>query len=391
MKATLLWALFLGLACASCASAPTRAVTTTPSGAAAPEGTPATAAAARSVPTPAVPRVAANPVAASSVSAGLFTAVPVTAPPVAAHVPTPAMSGAASSERAVDTPAPPRTPVQMRARGGAADLARSRRDVMSSPLQTPLQALAAANGAARQRPSRDGFVAARHDYFYEPGALFELYANPNYVSTVLLEPGETLHDIAAGDTSRWMVSEATTESDGEGRAVVLVKPKAAGLRTNIVLITDRRTYLIEAISQPGEAYAAQIAWRYPPRAQTAAQAVSIESLNFGYRVRTVRGATPHWSPTRVFDDGRRTWIEFSPTILATDMPPLFVITGEGRELVNYRVHGTRYMVDRVFDVAELRIGVRKPVVVRIERRATSAAPGAPGAKGARRTSRATLQ
>lgn len=380
MKATLLWALFLGLACASCASAPTRAVTTTPSGAAAPEGTPATVAAARSVPTTAAPTVTSGPV----------TAPPVTAPPVAALVPTPAMSGAASSERAVDTPAP-RAPLQTRARGGAADLARSRRDVMTSPLQTPLQALAAANGAARQRPSRDGFVAARHDYFYEPGALFELYANPNYVSTVLLEPGETLHDIAAGDTSRWMVSEATTESEGEGRAVVLVKPKAAGLRTNIVLITDRRTYLIEAISQPGEAYAAQIAWRYPPRAQTAAPAVSIESLNFGYRVRTVRGATPHWSPTRVFDDGRRTWIEFSPTILATDMPPLFVITGEGRELVNYRVHGTRYMVDRVFDVAELRIGVRKPVVVRIERRATSAAPGAPGAKGARRTSRATLQ
>ena len=49
------------------------------------------------------------------------------------------------------------------------------------------------------------------------------------------------------------------------------------------------------------------------------------------------------------------------------LPPLFVITGEGAELVNYRVDGRRYMVDRVFDRAELRLGVRAPQVVRIER------------------------
>jgi P-type conjugative transfer protein TrbG len=149
-----------------------------------------------------------------------------------------------------------------------------------------------------------------------PGALYELYTNPNYVSTILLEPGETLSNIAAGDTSRWMVTQAEAESQSFGRrTIVLVKPQTTGLRTNIVLITDRRTYLIEAISQAGNAYAAQVAWSYPGGQAQSTGIPGIDRLNFGYRVRTVRGRAPVWTPTRVFDDGRRTWIEFAADVV----------------------------------------------------------------------------
>ncbi len=232
---------------------------------------------------------------------------------------------------------------------------------------SPVQALAAANLAARQRPTPDGFNEARHIYSYEPGAIYELYTSPSFVSIVMLEPGETLSDIAAGDTSRWMVTEAVAESQSDPRTIVLVKPHTAGLRTNIVLITDRRTYIIEAISQAGTTYAAQVAWTYPASAGPSIAGVPIDQLNFAYRVRTVRGHTPAWTPARVFDDGRRTWIEFAAGVAAADMPPLFVVTGEGAELVNYRVQGQRYMIDRVFDRAELRLGTRAPVIVRIDR------------------------
>jgi type IV secretion system protein VirB9 len=232
----------------------------------------------------------------------------------------------------------------------------------------PLQVLADANTAARQRPTPDAFNQARHVFGYQPGALFELYTNPNYVSTILLEPGETLNDIAAGDTARWMVTEASAETESDPRTIVLVKPQTTGLRTNIVLITDRRTYLIEAVSQAGNAYAAQVAWSYPQSAGGDAGGIpSIDRLNFSYRVRTVRGGAPVWTPSRVFDDGRRTWIEFPPGVAAVDMPPLFVITGEGAEIVNYRVQGQRYVVDRLFDRAELRLGARAPIIVRIDR------------------------
>lgn len=227
------------------------------------------------------------------------------------------------------------------------------------------QAWLEANSAARQRPDREGFEAARYVYTYAPGAIFELVANPNFISTILLEEGETLNTIAAGDTSRWQVSEAIAEGSLGLRTLLLVKPAAVGLRTNIVLVTDRRTYLVEAVSQASEAYSAEIAWCYPDAEQSTHTQGG--ALNFDYRVRVLRGPRPAWTPLRVFDDGRRTWIEFAEATQASELPPLFVITGEGAELVNYRIDGRRYMVDRVFDRAELRLGVRAPQIVRIER------------------------
>jgi type IV secretion system protein VirB9 len=50
------------------------------------------------------------------------------------------------------------------------------------------------------------------------------------------------------------------------------------------------------------------------------------------------------------------------------MPPLFVLGTDGdAELVNYRVRGNYYVVDRLFRAAELRLGERNQTVVRISR------------------------
>lgn len=232
---------------------------------------------------------------------------------------------------------------------------------------SPQEAVLEANRAARQRPDPAHFVDATQFYAYQAGAIYELYTSPAYVSTILLEPGETLADAAAGDTANWMVSNTQAGAAYEARTLVMVKPHHAGLRTNLVLVTDRRTYLIEASSAAGQAYSAQIAWRYPADA-VAAQTEAARPFNTLYRIRTTFGRTPDWAPTRVYDDGRRTWIEFPDTIAASDMPPLFVRTGEGAEIVNYRIQGNVYMVDRLFDVAELRLGRAQSVIVRIERR-----------------------
>jgi type IV secretion system protein VirB9 len=227
-----------------------------------------------------------------------------------------------------------------------------------------------ANRAARRTPALGEFLQARLIYPYEPGAVYELHTAPGYVSMILLEPGESLVDIAAGDTARWMVSSTLSGAGETSRTLVLVKPQAGGLRTNLVLVTDRRAYVVEAISAPGEAYAAQMAWRYPAAAPAPAgvePASAPRVVNAGYRIRPPRGGAPAWMPERVFDDGARTFIAFPASIAASDMPPLFIRTGEGLELVNYRVAGRVYEVDRLFERAELRLVRAAPVVVRIER------------------------
>ena len=256
-----------------------------------------------------------------------------------------------------------------------ADEAPSRASSRAHPI-SPLTALAIANADARRRPDGHAFVDATQIYDYAPGALYEVYGAPGFISTVLLEPGEAIVTVAAGDTTRWMVEEATGGDIASPRALLLIKPTRADIRTNIVLVTDRRTYSIEAIAVSGQTYSAQTAWRYPSVAQSEAP-TDTAPLNFAYRIRTVRGLAPRWRPTRVFDDGAKTYIEFPAAIASSEAPPLFIAENGDTALVNYRMSENRYIVDRLFDEAELRLGDAHPVVVRISREVPRPAVRAP--------------
>lgn len=239
----------------------------------------------------------------------------------------------------------------------------------------PLTALAEANADARRRPDPAHFSDAAQIYDYAPGAIYEVYGAPGFVSTIMLEPGEAIVTVAAGDTTRWMVEETTGGDILNPRALLLLKPTRTDIRTNIVLVTDRRTYSIEAVAVPGQTYSAQTAWRYPHDADTLVGGPSaVENFNFGYRIQTIRGFAPRWRPVRVFDDGAKTYIEFPAAIATSEAPPLFITESGEAALVNFRVSGNRYVVDRLFDDAELRLGAEHPIIVRITREGAPSHP-----------------
>ena len=67
----------------------------------------------------------------------------------------------------------------------------------------------------------------------------------------------------------------------------------------------------------------------------------------------------------VFDDGQKTYIQMPDTMASGDAPTLFIKEQNKLELVNYRVLKNYYIVDRLFDNAEMRNGQE---VVRIKRK-----------------------
>jgi type IV secretion system protein TrbG len=74
-------------------------------------------------------------------------------------------------------------------------------------------------------------------------------------------------------------------------------------------------------------------------------------------------------PVRVFDDGEKTFIQISRETQTREAPVLVVLGSNGKqEMVNYRVKGDMYIVDRLFDRAELILGTgKKAQKVEIER------------------------
>lgn len=240
------------------------------------------------------------------------------------------------------------------------------------------QQIASANRTATLEPAAPDFINAVQVYPYADGASFRVYTAPGRVTDIALQTGEQLVAVASGDTVRWVIGDTTSGTGTDKRTHVLVKPFSAGLSTNLVITTDRRSYHVALVSTAKTAMVA-LSWSYPQdalialkRAQAQADAavpvasdLAIDRLQFGY---VVSGDRPTWRPLRAFDDGRQTFIEFPATLAVGEAPPLFLVDVKGdAQLVNYRVRGRFYIVDRLFDAAELRLGSKKQDIVRIER------------------------
>ena len=245
----------------------------------------------------------------------------------------------------------------------------------------PRKRVEKANAAARVQPTRYGYINAVQVYPFSSGALYQVYAAPGQVTDVALQEGEQLvgsGPVAAGDTVRWIIGDTESGTGSTKRIHILVKPTRPELVSNLVINTDRRTYLLELRSAE-KTYMASVSWQYPHdqlialrRQNASADAatpittgVDISRLRFRYEI---EGDNPPWRPLSAFDDGSKVYIEMPSGIAQGEAPPLFVIGPEGDgQLVNYRVRQNYYIVDRLFAAAELRMGGEHQQSVRISR------------------------
>lgn len=296
---------------------------------------------------------------------------------------------ATSAQAQTTTPQPAPAPVAV-ANASPPPREQTRRKIARKRVNPTVASVAAANRAATLEPRTQGFVNAVQVFPFSDGAIYQVYTAPGAVTDIALQPSENLVAVAAGDTVRWVIGDTTSGTGADKRTHILVKPFTSGLATNLVVTTDRRSYHLQLTATSRTAMAA-LSWTYPAdqlialrraadqaaAAAPVSEGLAVDSLHFNY---AITGDAPAWRPLRAFDDGRQTFVEFPASIAVGDAPPLFVVapTGEA-ELVNYRVRGRFYVVDRIFDAAELRLGTRKQQVVRIAR----IGDGTPSRKGKR--------
>jgi P-type conjugative transfer protein TrbG len=332
-----------------------------------------------------------------------FVALLLAATATAAFAAEPPPSTRPASPSAASTAAPSRPTALMRPSVSVVAAPHHRRPLASVARwrdhdHAARERVAEANLVARVQPSGAGYLGAMQVYPFSEGALYQVYTAPGEVTDIALEPGETLAGtgpVAAGDTVRWIIGDTQSGAGQAKRVHILVKPTRSDLATNLVINTDRRTYHLE-LRATQRSYMASVAFAFPTDALIAVARVvpdvakatapaldasarpiaipvsmsaaptglDIDALDFRYRI---TGDKPTWRPLRAFDDGRQVFIQFPPGIARGEMPPLWVIGPSGPELVNYRVQGAHMIVDRLFAAAELRLGGKHQVKVRIVR------------------------
>ncbi|AFK64632.1 Conjugal transfer-like protein (plasmid) [Advenella kashmirensis WT001] len=201
---------------------------------------------------------------------------------------------------------------------------------------------------------------------YSPNNVFHIRAQIGRAVLVQLEADERLEGDSAtlgmGDSEAWKLNVKGNN--------IIFKPTAPNPETNLIVTTNKRTYVFQ-LSIDGRGRQAPtyvLRFRYPDtqRANVAAQRAKnnqAHEILSGKKLRpnVVRANQNYWgygdkslTPTAMYDDGRFTYLEFDN---GRDMPSIYKIMPDGTEsLVNLHVEGNTVVVHELSNKFVLRLG-----------------------------------
>lgn len=239
------------------------------------------------------------------------------------------------------------------------------------------------SGVAKPFLSDDGMVLYPFGQYLPTMTCSTLHA-----CDIQLEPGEQVVDKPkTGDSARWMISKMVSGPSDAEITHVVVKPHAEAIDTNLIIPTDRRTYHIKLRATPKEGgqYIHRMGFYYPAEMvakwgrdvdkekrkaeekerSTVADLgeVSMENVDFDF---TIDGDAP-FKPSRVFTNGKKTFIHLPSAVRWSEMPTLVVLDEkEMPVMVNYRVRQPRCLpscADTQGDVLVVDQAIRQAMLV----------------------------
>lgn len=190
------------------------------------------------------------------------------------------------------------------------------------------------------------------------------------ICDIALQQGEQVNTIHIGDAARWKIEPAVTGYGASEIQHIVIKPLDTGLKTNLLVTTDRRTYHINIKSHRTELMP-EISFVYPEDAIIKFKAMHAKktdyidkntipstneylgNLDFEYKIEGDKSI--EWIPIRVYNNGTKTIIQLSEKAARNEIPTLLVIdkSSDKEVLVNYRFINNKFIVDSIFKNAIL--------------------------------------
>lgn len=205
---------------------------------------------------------------------------------------------------------------------------------------------------------------------YDAEQIVRVSGRPGIQSTIEFGPDERIENIAVGDSAAWQVTPNRRAS------VIFLKPLVASSRSNMTVVTDRRTYMFDLVTSPRGApplYALKFSYAegeirtadtqpLPEKPSTVAVApvavapVRPDQFNFAW---TSKGAA-NLLPDRVFDDGSALYLAWRPNV---PLPAIMTLSEDRKEeTLNYRVDGAYIVISPVPSNIVLRYATKQASV-----------------------------
>lgn len=217
-------------------------------------------------------------------------------------------------------------------------------------------------------------------WLYRDGAVYQVQCQTYHSTLIQLEPGEEMTDAPfISEPDVWRISRGVGVKGNQSQHYLVIKPDYSGLVSTLIVVTNRRTYLMELRSYK-DRWMPLVRWAYPRAAEDSESwlrheqqkltatfsGVSPETLSFDYKMRHPVLNKPAWLPKQVYDDGRKTYIVLSEQSLTTEYP---VLLNERNRIINYRTKDNLMIIDQLIEKVTLRLGRQKVTIEKKKARA----------------------
>jgi len=189
---------------------------------------------------------------------------------------------------------------------------------------------------------------------YDPSEVVRIDGRTKVQATIAFDDNERIENVAIGDSEAWQVTPNKRAN------LLFIKPLSPTARTNMTVVTDRRTYLFDLIASPKAKPLYVLRFTYPEEPEKeqrvvagAANSLEMAAATDPYAVVDPAELNFEWGrdgdkkllPARVYDDGNATfltWPDGSP------IPAILIKDHKGVEgPVNFAVRGNMIVVDGV--------------------------------------------
>ncbi|MGI5066907.1 TrbG/VirB9 family P-type conjugative transfer protein [Treponema putidum] len=229
-------------------------------------------------------------------------------------------------------------------------------------------------------------------YDFDENFVYEIYCAPYRITDIELEPGEEILETPfVSEPEVWQVGAGVSKYKGLDVQHFFVKPSYSKLTTTMIIITNKRVYHILLKSFKDD-YMAMVKWNYPiqmpytikseishpdSKIKTVLEGISPEFLSFDYKMKYSPFKKPIWLPTRVYDDGRKTYIELNEKVLNMELPALF---DQKNNIINYRVRKNILIIDSLITKVTLKLNKSKVIIEKKKAKPEAKPEAKPGAK-----------
>ena len=205
---------------------------------------------------------------------------------------------------------------------------------------------------------------------YDASEVVQINGKAKVQATIKFGDDEVIENVAIGDSQSWQVTPNRRAN------LLFVKPLSPAAKTNMTVVTSKRTYLFDLVANPRNSPLYVLSFTYPEEpedeqqiaAREEASPVELAAARDPYAVVDPAALNFEWAgtgdtallPERTYDDGEATFLTWTA---GTPVPAILVTDHEGTEgPVNFTVRGDTVVVDGVPGQIILRSGEARAVL-----------------------------